>query len=640
MILPRLLAVLAVVLGAVVLPVSAASGVDTDDPAAQQLVDRFSPVVKVRAYEELCDDDGEPYLPMSVDPVLDNPQVALRQVGNGDAVIRWAPSAADLYRMGPGTYLDLPGDALDPGCICATDSVSHVSPDTSSVYAHVVGEAERPGYLAVQYWLYFYFNDWNDKHEGDWEFVQLLFKADSVEEALRSEPVSAAYAQHEGGEEHAWDSPDLRKVGDHPVVYTSENSHASYFAPGLYLGRGASEGFGCDNTQGPSTTLEPRAILLADQPSGPDDPQAWLTYPGRWGQRESGPNNGPAGPGGKARWTEPLTWQDGMRPSSFVIPGGSAAPPKVIGQFCSVVGAGSVLFVEFAANPAKILIGAAVLALVVWWLLGRTVWSAVETSPVVARRRGGQLVRAAADIYRRHPREFVAMGLLAVPVGVVAVLLTAIGRLLPGVGTAVQVVTEDTTLPAAPTLVSSGVATALWPVTIVLVSAGVAHLLHDAEQRGLWSLSAAADAGRAVWARRRALVSAYLPAALLIFVLTLSVIGWPIAVWLAVRWQFVGQAVMIEGRSGVAALRRSTALTRGRWWHTAVFGGAIWFVIHGLGVLVGLVLLITFTSLPLWSISLVMLLAEVALAPLGAIILTLLYGDAVAESQADEPVAA
>jgi hypothetical protein len=57
-----------------------------------------------------------------VDPVLGNPSVALRQVGNGDAVIRWAPTAKDLYGLGTGTYLDLPGDALSPGCVYATDS--------------------------------------------------------------------------------------------------------------------------------------------------------------------------------------------------------------------------------------------------------------------------------------------------------------------------------------------------------------------------------------------------------------------------------------------------------------------------------------------------------------------------------------
>ena len=49
------------------------------------------------------------------------------------------------------------------------------------------------------------------------------------------------------------------------------------------------------------------------------------------------------------------------------------------------------------------------------------------------------------------------------------------------------------------------------------------------------------------------------------------------------------------------------------------------------GVLLGLLALITVTGLPLWVISLITLVVEVALTPLGAIALTLLYGDARAE---------
>ena len=58
-------------------------------------------------------------------------------------------------------------------------------------------EAHR---VVIQYWLWWYFNDWNNLHEGDWEIVQVVFDADSIEGALRSEPIRYAYAQHGGGE--------------------------------------------------------------------------------------------------------------------------------------------------------------------------------------------------------------------------------------------------------------------------------------------------------------------------------------------------------------------------------------------------------------------------------------------------------
>src|SRR3954447_6381841 len=169
-------------LGPVLLLVSEApASADTSSgSAAQQLADRYRPIVMLRSYPEVCGDTGEPFVPMRVDPILGNPEVALRQVGNGDAVITWAPTAKDLSGMGSGTYVDLPGDALSPGCIYARDSARATPLAESAVYAHVATQADKPGYLAVQYWLFWYYNDWNNKHESDWEFIQVLFKADTV----------------------------------------------------------------------------------------------------------------------------------------------------------------------------------------------------------------------------------------------------------------------------------------------------------------------------------------------------------------------------------------------------------------------------------------------------------------------------
>jgi hypothetical protein len=291
--------------------------------AAHQLAKTYSPIVMLQDFHAGCEGDGEHFVPMRVDALLDNPEVGLRQVGNQDPVIQWGASAADLYGGGSGVYLDLPGDALSPGCIYDDYSATYTPLSKSAVYAHVTTQADRPGYVAVQYWLYWYYNDWNDKHESDWEFIQVLFKAPSVEAALQTEPMEVGYAQHTGGETAEWNSDKLEKEGTHPVVYSSNGSHASYFEQALFLGRSANEGFGCDNTQEPSTRVAPQAVLLPDEPSGPTSKFAWLAFKGRWGERQGGPNNGPDGPLSKPRWTEPVTWEEDLRPSSFVIPGGS-----------------------------------------------------------------------------------------------------------------------------------------------------------------------------------------------------------------------------------------------------------------------------------------------------------------------------
>lgn len=117
---------------------------------------------------------------MTVDPLLGNPEVALRQVGNDDAVIQWAPTAEDLAGLGSATYLDFPGKSLNPGYTYAEYQATYAPLPEVAVYAHVAREADRPGYVAVQYWFYWYYNDWNDRHESDWEFIQVLFEADDV----------------------------------------------------------------------------------------------------------------------------------------------------------------------------------------------------------------------------------------------------------------------------------------------------------------------------------------------------------------------------------------------------------------------------------------------------------------------------
>ena len=52
------------------------------------------------------------------------------------------------------------------------------------MYARVVGEPAHPGQLALQYWFFYVFNDYNDKHEGDWEMIQLDFAPRIAAQAL------------------------------------------------------------------------------------------------------------------------------------------------------------------------------------------------------------------------------------------------------------------------------------------------------------------------------------------------------------------------------------------------------------------------------------------------------------------------
>ncbi len=284
-----------------------------DGDAAQQLAERFVPVIMVKEQDGPCDVGGEPYRPMSVDALLDNPQIALRQMSVDNPVVMWGPGARDLFGLGEGFFLDFPGDSLKPGCIFEEGFEQYNDGWPPVVYAHVVQHPDEPELVFLQYWSYWYYNDWNNKHESDWEGIALKFEASSVEQALASEPVAVGYSQHEGGERADWDSGKLNRDGDRPIVYSSAGSHASYFGSAVYLGRSGSEGFGCDTTTGPSIRLDPEVVVLPDEVGDPDDPLAWLAYGGRWGERQSGAFNGPTGPTAKDRWLDPAPWFDELR---------------------------------------------------------------------------------------------------------------------------------------------------------------------------------------------------------------------------------------------------------------------------------------------------------------------------------------
>src|SRR5204863_5651314 len=112
------LAVIVVALGQFASPAWGATS------AAQQLADKYSPIVMVRAQTDgICDASEEQYWPpTSVDTVLGNPRVKLfRRFGGTTQLIKRAPTARDLARLPEGVYLDLPGSPLSAGCKYARD---------------------------------------------------------------------------------------------------------------------------------------------------------------------------------------------------------------------------------------------------------------------------------------------------------------------------------------------------------------------------------------------------------------------------------------------------------------------------------------------------------------------------------------
>ena len=604
---------------------------NADSTPEQLLVEKFAPIIMLKAQEEACDPDGEPYAPTSVEIVLDNPDILLRQVGNDDPVIMRAPTASDLYGRSLGFFLDFAGSSYKPACLYEQDFDRYSDTVTGDrqavVYANIAQQDDRPGELVVQYWFYWYFNDWNNKHESDWEGIQLLFEASTVEEALASEPASVGYAQHEGGERASWTADKLDREGDRPVVYSSAGSHASYYSSALYLGRRGTEGFGCDNTDGPSDRLDPEVVLLPNAVDDPADPLAWLAFEGTWGEHNAGAFNGPTGPATKDRWTDPVDWHDDLRSSSVIVPSGDSQGDNIVHTFCGVVEWGSGQLIVFQTSPLRMAITIGVLLLAASWLVRRTAWDLVASEPLALRRRAGQLLRAAGVTYRKRAPSLMLFGILYLPTAVVVGLCVVALSKLPVIRQILDLASDDSGVRGAAVLLATGLANSF---AFVAVNALVASAYAQFDRDGVWS---ARDAARRTLSRVRPLLAGYVRSFAIVALLTISIVGIPWAIRQVIRYQFLPQAVVAEDLGGRDALARSTDLVKGRWWHTAAMITIFHVIILLSGSITGLLLLLVLTELPMWLFSGLITLVYALIVPLAAVAQTLLYGDAVAASE-------
>jgi hypothetical protein len=616
-------------------PPAAAQTDEPDEQAEQELAARYAPRLMVTAPDGTCTSGDRPVAPLAAEAVLDNPQVALRQVGENDPVVKVGPDASDIFELGEGLYLDFPGSSLSPGCIYRQDFERFTDGEPSVVYAHVATQADRPDQLALQYWFFWYFNDWNNKHEGDWEGIQLLFDAATAEEALETEPVSVGYSRHHGGEEYGWESDELERVDTHPVVYPSNGSNGSYFAAELFLGRSGAEGFGCDDTSGPHAAVDPDVVVLPDKVDDPADPLAWLMFEGRWGERQDGSFNAPHGPIGADRWDEPITWHENLHSTSVVIPtGGGEGPLGLVTLFCEVVEWGAGKLILLMEQPVLVIAIGGVVFLALLWLARRTDWSAVQPLPIRRRRRLGQIVKAAWRLYRAKFRSFVEIGLVYIPVALITGLAVTLVGYLPFIG---PLFSTDRDVGVAEVFVSLIAGNVSHAFAFVAVVATVAVFLDGQDGGDSDEPMTARDAIAQTIANGRAIASGLLRATVIVGLLLISFVGIPWGIRQLIRYQFIAPVTVLEGRVGGAALDRSSDLVRGRWLHTAIAIGGVNAGVGLVGAVAGLLFLIISAGLPLWLFAVLVNTASAIVSPFAAIAAVLLYGDAVAEENDLEP---
>ncbi len=600
---------------------SAQTGVEA---GAAELADRYAPVVVTRDQEGACDRGGEAYRPTGVEVVLGKPAIVLLD-GDGEVVAR-GPDAEDLAGRGPETSLDYPGNPRRPGCGFEEDFRVFGAGEPDVTYAHLARDPGAPDRLVLQYWFFWYFDDYVNTHEADWEFVQIVFPATTAQEALATAPLEVGYSQHSGGERAGWDDDKLERRGDHPVVYAGTGSHANYYTSDVYLGRSADEGFGCDDTTGPLTFRTTEARLLPDSPSDPAAP-AWLSFEGRWGEAQPPPYDAPPGPPTKDEWAAPMAWQDSLRDTSFAIPAGTTLGPTATGAFCSVVRAGGRVYTA-VTSPVVLLLMIAGLFTLGGIAARSTRWSPRLPHPLRRRRASGQILRDAGQFYRRHLWLMLALGALFLPAAVVESILHEVVLGIGPLRALIDTAGEDSLVSAIVSLLVGGTGHL---VAGAIVLAGVAGVVGKVDE------GVTVDVRSAFRLLRERLwpTLGVLGLAAAAFVgLALTIVGIPVAIYLLGRWAVGVQAGVLEWLPARAALARSSQLTRGRWWRTVRLAALVNILGAISGPVVGIALLFV-TGLPLITINAVSSLIFVVAIPFAGIALAMLYGDLVA-AEGDE----
>jgi hypothetical protein len=590
-------------------------GLPPVESPAEELAQKYVPITELREETDPpCETSAEQYQPTSVETVLGNPSVELQHAAEGGKLttVRHAPTAADIAGLRGDWYLNLEGRALGDTCVYAKafKKLLEEGKAPAVTYAHIAREKGHTGF-ALQYWFFWYFNQFNDLHEGDWEGMQITFEAEAPAAALHEEPSEIILFQHAGGERADWEDGKVQKEGTHPIVYPAAGSHATFYDSAVYVENGQhGSGLGCDNTTEPLRELKLTPILM---PNGVTStgPFAWTSYYGRWGEREKGYNNGPTGPQTKHQWHEPFAWMAKQRTTSPRLPGGTIAGPQVTKAFCGVVATASEVINLDAESPfaaAATVIGLLVLIVLIVFV---TRWRPVDIDTLWRRRALGQILRAARQFYGRHWKVLLPIALAALVLigstNLVAVFISnKSGHGETGINLAWADLLEQFIRPVAQALVAA--------IAIVVAR----ESLRDREVTFLGAL-------RGVRERFWRVVGAQLLATLGVFLLALSVIGLPFALWKLVGWSFVQQEVLFTDKGFRQSFAASSRLVRGRWLRTA----RVILVFYVIGIAAGPILsfALIFTALPLIWINVIGSLVFALLIPFTALGGTFLFFD-------------
>lgn len=228
-------------------------------------------------------------------------------------------------RTDPADYLDLTAGRPRQAAYDALDQPEYrqryaalAARHPPAVYARVATVGPS---TVIQYWLFYVFNDWANNHEGDWEFVTLLFPAADPARIWREQltPSRVAYSQHRGGTQREWGAIERWDGTERPVVYVGLGSHANQFRRGAYrysqltaVGAPGTEEARAEEPLTDYALLLLPTTAVAAAPRVCNSAEAVVRYGGRWGEPAweecSIGCDGPVGPARHRAWQDPINW--------------------------------------------------------------------------------------------------------------------------------------------------------------------------------------------------------------------------------------------------------------------------------------------------------------------------------------------
>jgi hypothetical protein len=266
--------------------------------ADQELAEQYAPILYFV--------EGEQCFPVDVSYALENSY--LYENGN-PSPLSTTPTEALLSTLTTDTYfLDNQRGTVAVGDNgIENDYQSKMAAMGYTVYANVDTVNN-----VIQYWFFYAFNGGDlNRHEGDWEMVQVVLSS--------GQPAEVMFSQHYSGQKALWSQ--VEKEGEHVKVYVARGSHANYIKP--YSGK---VGLASDTVADNGRILQPTDYSIQML-----NTQAWLSFRGRWGWTgvdqsataeaailgEAGPN-GPKFREGGTMW-QPLAWANGLQPANDIL---------------------------------------------------------------------------------------------------------------------------------------------------------------------------------------------------------------------------------------------------------------------------------------------------------------------------------